>query len=56
MMTPLIAYGVLLDVQTLILLTIRMMVEFSTLCSTVDMEGWEERFGEATGAYEKANH
>jgi hypothetical protein len=56
MMIPMIAYGVLLDVQTLIVMTVRMMVGFSTLCSKIDLEIWQKRFGEATGAYEKAEH
>jgi hypothetical protein len=56
MMIPMIAYGVLLDVQAIILMAVRMMVNFSTLCSKVDLEVWEKRFSEATGAYEKAGH
>jgi hypothetical protein len=56
MMIPMIAYGVLLDVQSLILMTVRMMVNFSTLCQKVDIEGWQKRFAEATEAYEKAGH
>jgi hypothetical protein len=56
MMIPMIAYGVLLDVQTLILMTVRMMINFSSLCSKIDLDSWEKRFREATGAYEKAEH
>jgi hypothetical protein len=56
MMIPMIAYGVLLDVQALVLMTVRMMVNFSSLCSKVDLEAWEKRFQEATGSYEAAGH
>jgi hypothetical protein len=51
MMRPMIAYGVLLDVQALILLTVRMMVDFSTLHERVDLEKWQERFARATSSY-----
>jgi hypothetical protein len=56
MMIPMVAYGVLLDTQALLLMTVRMMVTFSTLCSKVDLEAWEKRFQEATSAYEAAGH
>ena len=56
MMRPMIAYGVLLDVQALILMTVRMIVNFSTLCSKIDLESWENRFREATAGYERAGH
>jgi len=56
MMIPMIAYGVLLDVQALIVMTVRMMVNFSSLCSKIDLRTWENRFREATSSYEKAGH
>jgi hypothetical protein len=56
MMIPMIGYGVLLDVQALIVMTVRMMISFSTLCSKIDLETWERRFREATGSYEAAGH
>jgi len=37
MLRPMIAYGVLLDVQALIVLTVRMMVGFSSLASKIDL-------------------
>jgi hypothetical protein len=51
MMIPLIAYGVLLDVQEMIVLTVRMMVEFSPLASKVNLEAWRDRFKKATNSY-----
>jgi hypothetical protein len=51
MMRSMMAYGVLLDVQALILLTVRMMVNFSTLHERVDPEKWQERFAKATSNY-----
>jgi hypothetical protein len=56
MMIPMIGYGVLLDVQALIVMTVRMMVGFSALYSKIDLENWEKRFREATGSYESAGH
>ena len=56
MMIPMIAYGVLLDVQAIIVMTVRMMVNFSTLCSKIDIQKWEQRFHESTGSYEAAGH
>lgn len=51
MMRPMIAYGVLLDTQTLIVLTVRIMVTFSPLASKIDLDQWQERFGKATSSY-----
>lgn len=56
MMIPMIAYGVLLDVQALIVLTVRVMITFSLLHSKVDLEAWQKRFRDATGSYEAAGH
>jgi hypothetical protein len=56
MMIPLVAYGVLLDVQELIVLTVRMMVGFSILCTKVNLDTWQERFQKATSSYESAGH
>jgi hypothetical protein len=56
MMIPMVAYGVLLDVQALIVMTVRMMVSFSSLCSKIDLEAWQKRFRDATGSYEAAGH
>jgi hypothetical protein len=56
LMIPLVAYGVLLDAQELIVLTVRMMVGFSTLCTKVNLDRWEERFQKATSSYESAGH
>ena len=41
----------LLDVQALIVLTVRMMVGFSTLASKIDLDAWQERFQKATSSY-----
>jgi hypothetical protein len=51
MMRPMIAYGVLLDVQQLIVLTVQMMVSFSELASKINLDGWEKRFSDATNSY-----
>jgi hypothetical protein len=56
MMIPMIGYGVLLDVQALVVMTVRMMVGFSALCSKIDLESWQKRFRKATGSYESAGH
>jgi hypothetical protein len=56
MVIPMVAYGVLLDVQALIVTTVRMMVGFSVLCSKIDLEDWQKRFREATNSYETAGH
>jgi hypothetical protein len=56
MLIPMIAYGVLLDVQALIVMTVRMMVNFSSPCSKIDPEKWQEQFANATRSYEKAGH
>jgi hypothetical protein len=53
MMIPMVAYGVLLDVQTLIVLTVRMMVGFSPLASKIDLDAWQERFQKATSSYDQ---
>ena len=53
MMIPMIAYGALLDIQALIVLTVRMMVGFSTLTSKINLEKWEERFRKATASYDQ---
>jgi hypothetical protein len=51
MMLPMIAYGVLLDVQALILLTVGLTLSFSTLHPRIDLEKWQERFEKATSGY-----
>jgi hypothetical protein len=51
MMRPLVAYGVLLDVQDVLVLTIRMMVEFTEPEHHIDLEKWKERFAAATNSY-----
>jgi hypothetical protein len=56
MMIPMVAYGVLLDVQALVVMTVRMMVDFSSLCSKIDLDAWQKRFEAATGDYEAAGH
>ncbi|MGZ5841350.1 MAG: hypothetical protein ACXWJ8_05365, partial [Xanthobacteraceae bacterium] len=56
MMIPMVAYGVLLDLQALIVLTVRIMVTFSALHSKIDLDSWQSRFREATSSYESAGH
>jgi len=51
MIRPMIAYGVLLDVQALIVLTVRMMVGFSELASKINLDDWQDRFRKATSSY-----
>jgi hypothetical protein len=51
MMRPMIAYGVLLDVQQLIVLIVRMMVGFSELATKINLDEWEKRFSDATNSY-----
>jgi hypothetical protein len=51
MMRPMAAYGVLLDLQDLILLTVRMMVTFSAMETSVNLQEWQDRFRKATGSY-----
>jgi hypothetical protein len=51
MMRPMAAYGVLLDLQDLIVLTVRMMVTFSAMEGNVDLEKWEKRFIAAVSSY-----
>ncbi len=51
MMRPMAAFGVLLDVQDLIVLTVRMMVTFSPMDESVSLEKWKERFVKATSSY-----
>jgi hypothetical protein len=45
------AYGVLLDLQDLIVLTVRMMVTFSAMEGRVDLEKWKTRFVAAVSSY-----
>ena len=51
MMRPLIAFGVLLDVQELIILTVRMMLEWVDCDTGISIDDWIERFRAATGSY-----
>jgi hypothetical protein len=51
MMRPMAAYGVLLDVQDLIVLTVRMMVTFAAMEESVDLEKWKTRFADAVSSY-----
>jgi hypothetical protein len=50
MIRPMVAYGVLLDVQDLIVLTVRMMLLFRGEIR-IDIEEWKKRFDDATSTY-----
>lgn len=51
MIRPMAAYGVLLDVQEFIVLTVRMIVGFSAIEATVNLQEWQDRFRKATSSY-----
>jgi hypothetical protein len=51
MMRPMAAYGVLIDLQDLIVLTVRMLVAFSAINAHVNLGRWKERFSNATTSY-----
>jgi hypothetical protein len=51
MMRPLIAYGVLLDLQELIILTVRMALTFAEADTGIKIEDWIQRFRSATASY-----
>ncbi len=50
-MRPSVAYGVLLDVQDVLVLTVRMMAEFAEPEHHIDLEKWKQRFAAATNSY-----
>jgi hypothetical protein len=51
MMRPMAAYGVLLDVQDLLVLTVRMMVTSSTIEGRIELGKWQESFEKAVSSY-----
>jgi hypothetical protein len=50
MMRPMVAYGVLLDVQDTIVLTVRLMLAFRPPVG-IDVERWEKKFAAAIDSY-----
>ncbi len=51
MMRPLVAYGVLLDLQELIVLTVQMLLTFVQVDTGISIVTWVERFRYATNSY-----
>ncbi len=51
MMRPLVAYGVLLDLQELIILTVRMMLTGAEVDTGISIDEWIKRFKAATSSY-----
>jgi hypothetical protein len=51
MIRPMVAYGVLLDTQEAVVLTVRLLLLFRQCEEYFDIENWEAKFKLATSTY-----